>query len=67
MAAFDREATEPMFLVAKWKSSLRKLYGRDHDLVNRYGVSVTNDHEYVPFVIIIIRSFFAFMTYHPGL
>jgi hypothetical protein len=29
------------FLLGKWKSSLRKLYGRHHDLVDRYGISVS--------------------------
>ena len=37
-------------LLVKLKSSLRKLYGRHHDLVDRYGISVTNDHGYVPLV-----------------
>jgi hypothetical protein len=29
------------FLLVKLKSSLRKFYGRHHDLVNRYGISVS--------------------------
>ena len=29
------------FILAKLKSSLRKLYGRHHDLVDRYGISVS--------------------------
>jgi hypothetical protein len=29
------------FLIAKLKSSLRKSYGRHHDLVDRYGISVS--------------------------
>jgi len=29
------------FLLVKLKSSLRKFYGRCHDLVNRYGISVS--------------------------
>jgi hypothetical protein len=29
------------FLLIKLKSSLRKLYGRHHDLVNRYGIYVS--------------------------
>ena len=29
------------FLLVKLRSSLRKLYGRHHDLVNRYGISVS--------------------------
>ena len=29
------------FLLVKLKSSLRKLYGRHHDLVGRYGISVS--------------------------
>jgi len=48
------------FPVVKLKSSLRKFYGRHHDLVNRYGVQcicITNDQWYVPFVLITIWSF----------
>jgi hypothetical protein len=29
------------FLLVKWKSSLRKFYGRHHDLVDRFGISVS--------------------------
>jgi hypothetical protein len=60
---FDREllVTRKLlnqgFLVIKLKSSLRTFYGRHHDLVNHYGVSVSHDHGYVPFVVIIILSF----------
>jgi hypothetical protein len=32
------------FLLAKLRSSLRNFYGRHNDLVDRYGISVTNDH-----------------------
>ena len=39
------------------KSSLRKFYGRHHDLVDRHGISVTNDHGYVPLVVNTSRSF----------
>jgi len=35
-----KEATEG-FLLVKLKSSLRKFYGRHHDLVDRYGISVS--------------------------
>jgi hypothetical protein len=46
------------FLLVKLKSSLRKLYGRHHDLVDRYGISVSqNDHGYVPLVVNTSRSF----------
>jgi hypothetical protein len=45
------------FPLEKLKSSLRKFYGRHHDLVDRYGISVTNDHGYVPLVINTSRSF----------
>jgi len=30
------------FLLAKLKSSLRKIYGHHHDLVDRYGISVSH-------------------------
>jgi hypothetical protein len=29
------------FLLVKLKSSLRKFYGRHHDLIDRYGISVS--------------------------
>jgi hypothetical protein len=34
-----------------------KVYGHHHDLGNRTEISVTNDHDYVPFAVITIRSF----------
>jgi hypothetical protein len=36
-----RKLLNPEFLLAKLKSSFRKLYGRHHDLVNREEVSVS--------------------------
>jgi hypothetical protein len=45
------------FLLVKLKSTLRKIYGRHHDLVDRYGISVTNDHGYVPLVVSTSRFF----------
>ena len=45
------------FLLVKVKSSLRKFYGRHHDLVERYGISVTNDHGFVPLVVNTSRFF----------
>jgi len=47
-----------MVLLAKLKSSLQKIYGSHHDMVNHYGtdICVTNDHGDVPFVVIITRS-----------
>jgi hypothetical protein len=45
------------FLLVKLKSSLRKFYGRHHDLVDRYGISVTNGHGYVPLVVNTSHSF----------
>jgi hypothetical protein len=45
------------FLLVKLKSSLRKFYGRHHDLVwSLWNICVTNDHEYVPLVVNISRS-----------
>ena len=38
-------------------SSLRKFYGRHHEMVNRYGICVTNDHGYVPLVVSTFQSF----------
>ena len=45
------------FHLVKLKSSLRKFYGDHHDLVDRYGISVTNDHGYVPLLVSTSRSF----------
>jgi hypothetical protein len=45
------------FLLVKLKSSLRKFYGRHHDLVDRYWIFVINDHGYVPLVVSTSRSF----------
>jgi hypothetical protein len=36
-----RKLLNQEFLFTKLKSSLRKLYGRQHDLVDRYGISVS--------------------------
>ena len=36
-----RQLLDQCFLVVKLKSSLRKFYGRHYDLVNRYGVYVS--------------------------
>jgi hypothetical protein len=42
MVAANKEATEPMVpILVKLKSSLRKFYGRHHDLVGRYGISMS--------------------------
>jgi hypothetical protein len=38
-------------------STSGKIYGRHHDLVDRYGISVTNDHGYVPLVVSTSRFF----------
>ena len=35
-----KQLLNQLFLVAKMKSSLGKLYGHHHDLVNRYGITV---------------------------
>jgi len=43
-------------LVGKMKD--RKFYGRHHDLVNHYGITVL----YVPFVVVTIQE--SFLTYH---
>ena len=45
------------FLLVKLKSSLRKFYGLHHDLVDRSGISVTDDHRYVPFIVITTPFF----------
>jgi hypothetical protein len=50
-----RQLMNQGFLLAKLKSSLRKLSSRHHDLVNGYEYLVTNDHGYIPFVVVIMR------------
>ena len=45
------------FLLVKLKSSLWKFYGLEHDLVNRYGISVSQMTRYVPPVISTSQSF----------
>ena len=58
------EATEPSvpILLVKFKSSLRKCYDRQDDLVDRYGISVSQ------MICLIHRKHFSvlssFMTYH---
>jgi hypothetical protein len=47
-----RKLLNQWFLLVKLKSSLRKFYGRQHDLVDRYGISVSQlTHGYVPLVV----------------
>ena len=41
----------------KLKSSLRKFYGRNHDLVKSYGTFVSQMTRYVPLVVKTFRSF----------
>jgi hypothetical protein len=59
-----RKLLNQWFLLVKLKSSLRKFYGRQHDLVDRYGISVTTD----PRICSTCRKQFlvlsSFMTYH---
>jgi hypothetical protein len=53
------------FLLVKLKSWLRKFYGRHHDLVDCYGISVRNYHGgYVPLVVSHFSVLSSFMTYY---
>ena len=46
------------FLLLKLKSPLRKFCGLHHDLIDRYGISMsTNEHGYIPFVVNTSLSF----------
>ena len=45
------------FLLGKLKSSLRKFHGRYNVWADRYGMSITNDHKYVPLIAKTSRSF----------
>jgi hypothetical protein len=50
--------------LVKLKSSLRKYYGRHHDLINRYRISITNEHRYIPPVVSNSLVLSSFMTCH---
>ena len=52
-----RKLLKQGFLLVKLKSWLRTFYGRRHDLVNRYGISVTNDHGYVSLAVSTFRAY----------
>jgi hypothetical protein len=45
------------FLLVRLKSSLYIFHDCYHALVDRYGICVTNDHEYVPLIVNTSRSF----------
>jgi hypothetical protein len=45
------------FFLVTLKSSLRKVYNRNHDLVNRYEISVSHVTTCVPLVVSTSRSF----------
>ena len=47
------------------KSSLRKFYYRHHDFVNHYAMSVTDDHPFVPFVVVKYRYVMSVTDDHP--
>jgi hypothetical protein len=53
------------FLLVKLKSSLRKFYGRHHDLVNRYGVFVSQMTTICSVCRIHYPVLSSFLTYHP--
>jgi len=48
----------------KLESSLRKFHVHHHDLVNRYGITVTNNHAYVLCVLFINHILFSLITYY---
>jgi hypothetical protein len=52
-----RKLLKQGFLLVLLKSLLRKFYGRRHDLVKRYGISVANDHRYVSLVVSTFPSY----------
>jgi hypothetical protein len=45
----NKETTEPRVTNGKGE----RFFCRNHDLVNCYGISVTNDHGYIPFLVFI--------------
>ena len=64
MLLLARKLLNEMFLLVKLKSSLRTFYGRHYDLVDRYGISVSqmtticsNCRKHFPILC-------SFMTYH---
>ena len=46
-----KQLLNQLFIVAKMKSSLEKLFGHHHDLVNRYGIAVLQMTTYMLFVV----------------
>ena len=60
-----RKLLNQRFIVFMLNSSLRKVYDRHHDFVNRYVISITNDHMYFPcFVRNHNPVLSQFMTYY---
>ena len=47
-----------------WRHDFKNLYGRHHDLVNSYGISVSDDQGCVLLVVVIIYLISSFITYH---
>ena len=59
-----RKLLNQWFLLVKLKSSLRTFYGRHHDMVDSYGISVSqNEHGYVPLVVVSIYGFWLPLWY----
>ena len=55
------------FLLIKWKSLLRKFYGRHHDLVDRYGISVSEMTTYMFHLSLTLLGPFLIHDLLPGL
>ena len=51
------KATKPRIPHGAVEVVTYSIYGRNHDLVDRYGPCLADDHEYVPFVVITICYF----------
>ena len=49
MCLLIRKLLNHVFRMVKLRLPLRQLYDRHHDMVNRYGISVINNHKYVLF------------------
>ena len=52
------------FLLVMLKSSFRKFYGRHHDLVDNYGISVSQMTTHMFHLSQALSVLFSFMTYH---
>ena len=51
-------------MTLSWRHDFKNLYGRHHDLVNSYGISVSDDQGCILLVVVTIYLISTFITYH---